>query len=138
MFKRIVFTILSFFLFCTFALAVEVGFTWNPNTESDLAGYRLYQSKVSGVYVKGVDTAVSDIPVGTEGTVIQITRGGTYFWVLTAYDEYGNESGFSNEVSEYFNFSAPANPGGLKTTTTKTTHTVMTETETVRIVKIGE
>lgn len=114
MFKKLLFTILSFFLFCTFAFATEVRFTWNPNTENDLKGYRLYQSKVSGVYVKGVDKAVADIPAGTEIAATHITKEGKYFWVLTAYDKHGNESGFSNEVSEYFNFSAPAIPAGFK------------------------
>lgn len=118
MFKRIIFTILSFFLFCTFALAVEVGFTWNPNNEGDLGGYRLYQTKIPGIYVKGVDVAVADIPAGTEVATIQITEGGTYYWVLTAYDKYGNESGFSNEVSEHFNFSAPKVPTGFKVSVT--------------------
>lgn len=120
MFKRIITTALMFFFLCTFALATEVRFTWNPNTESDLAGYRLYQSTTSGVYAVGADKAVADILAGTEIAATQITKEGKYFWVLTAYDKYGNESGFSNEVSEYFNFSAPAIPSGFKINVTVT------------------
>lgn len=120
MLKRIMLTILLFFFFCSLALATDVSFIWNPNTESDLKGYRLYQSKASGVYVKGADKAIADISVGTEVATIQITEGGKYYWVLTAYDNYGNESDFSNEVSEYFNFSAPAVPKGFKVSVTVT------------------
>ena len=120
MLKRIIFTILSFFLFSTLVFATEVGFIWNPNTERDLAGYRLYQSKVSGVYVKGVDKAIADIAAGTEVATTQITEGGTYGVGRTVYAEYGNESGFSNEVSEYFDFSAPAIPAGFKINVTVT------------------
>lgn len=77
--------------------AAEITLSWNPNTESDLAGYKIYQSTLSGQY---------GAPVATIGTVTQhtlalpaLTVDQTYFFSVTAYDVSGNESGKSNEVS---------------------------------------
>ena len=52
---------------CLLALAVcahaaDVKLQWDPNTESDLAGYRLYQNQDS---VALPFTRVQDIPKGT-------------------------------------------------------------------------
>ena len=121
MLKRLLFTISSFFLFfCATTFAADVGFIWDQNTETDLAGYRLYQSKASGVYVKGADKAVTTIPIEEDTATIQITKEGTYYWVITAYDTHGNESEFSNEVSESFDWTPPAVPKGLKINITVT------------------
>jgi hypothetical protein len=71
--------------------------TWDPNTESDLAGYKVYQATASGTY----GAALAIIPAGTltyQATVL--TANTTYFCVINAYDTSGNESPFSNEVSK--------------------------------------
>lgn len=96
----------------TFVSAKEVRFIWNANTEKDLKGYRLYQSSKSGVYNKKIIRAT--ILAGTQKAKINVTREGTHFWVLTAFDRYGNESGFSNEVKLYLNLSAPKTPLGFQ------------------------
>jgi len=82
-------------------------FIWDANSESDLAGYRLYQSQTSGNYV---DTFVSDIPAGTETVTISDVADGIYYWVLTAYDTDDNESGYSNEVMADLDTLAPDTP----------------------------
>lgn len=114
MFKRLMLVIVMLFFSCSILSATEIGFTWDPNSEVDLKGYRLYQTKASGVYIKGEDKAVATIPVGTEIASIHVEKEGLYYWVLTAFDKYGNESDFSNEVKHYFNFSPPAIPVGFK------------------------
>jgi len=73
----------------------KVSLTWTANSESDLAGYRLYRSNTSGedyalVVSLGLVSSYKD-----EGLV----NGQTYFYVLSAVDLGGHESGFSNEVS---------------------------------------
>lgn len=88
--------------------SANVTFQWDANTESDLAGYRLYQGVSSGVY----DAVVADIPAGTETVTIAVDDG-TYFWALTAYDADGNESGFSNEVMRRVDTTPPAPPTGF-------------------------
>jgi hypothetical protein len=78
----------------------EVQFSWDPNTEPDLAGYRLYRSRVSGWYLKG--NFLLEIPArpGEIKTfTVEKPSQGLHFWVVTAYDTGFNESGFSDEVA---------------------------------------
>jgi len=76
--------------------ATNVSFQWDANTESDLAGYRIYRSATSGTY-----TAADKVWEGTEITATENgVPDGTWFWVATAYDIYGNESGYSDELSK--------------------------------------
>lgn len=95
--------------------ASSVTFTWDANTEPDLAGYRLYQAASSGVYIYDAAHVVLTIPVGTTTGSIQ-SQDGTWFWVLTAYDTSGNESEPSNEVTESLDSIAPDAPTGAKVT----------------------
>lgn len=68
--------------------------TWNANTESDLAGYRLYQSTTSGTY--GSPIEVGNV---TSYAVNNLVSGTRYYFRLTAVDTSGNESSPSSEVS---------------------------------------
>lgn len=77
--------------------AAEVTLSWNANTESDLAGYKVYQSTTSGQYGPPVAT-LGKVTQHTL-TLPQLTVDATYFFTITAYDQAGNESGKSNEVS---------------------------------------
>lgn len=76
-----------------------INFVWNANQEEDLDGYHLYQSNKSGVYDIDKNKAVAVIPAGTEYCTLNDVPDGTWFWVLTAFDKVGNESGKSNEVT---------------------------------------
>jgi len=73
-------------------LAAEITLAWDPNPESDVAGYKVYYGTASGKYNHSVDV----------GNVTQATLHVSkkkYYISLTAYDIHGNESDFSNEVS---------------------------------------
>jgi len=84
-----------FYLCCSgLAWAAEVTLGWQPNTETDLAGYKLYRGIESGIYDTVVDTG--DVISYTDST---LEDGVTYYYSLTAYDTSNNESGYSNEVS---------------------------------------
>ena len=79
------------------ATSGTVTLNWLANTESDLAGYKIYRGTVSGSY--GSPIAVLS-NTATTHTVSALQSGTTYFFVITAYDAVGNESGYSNEVSK--------------------------------------
>ena len=75
----------------------SVTLTWRPNTESDLAGYKVYRANSSGAY----GAAIAAIPGNTTSyTATGLQFNATYFFVVTAYDIAGNESAYSNEVSK--------------------------------------
>ena len=77
-------------------------------TLTDLAGYKIYVGRATGVY----DAGVIDV-----GNILTITLTnfceGVYFFVATAYDTSGNESVYSNEVSKSLNL-PPAMPGNMR------------------------
>jgi hypothetical protein len=71
--------------------------TWSPNTESDLAGYKIYRATSSGGYGAPIATLQGNV---TTFIASGLQLGTTYFFVVTAYDSAGNESLHSNEASK--------------------------------------
>lgn len=69
--------------------------TWAANTESDLAGYKIYIGTQSGVY--GGPISVGQI---TTHQLTNLSLNTTYFISITAIDQAGNESPHSAEVSK--------------------------------------
>jgi hypothetical protein len=107
----IMITIIVWVMMGGMAQAGEVTLAWNANTESDLGGYRLYYGRAPGKYTYKTDA----------GNVTQFTLQGVennvkMYYVLTAYDIFGNESGYSNEVEHIIESDPgpPKNPGFLK------------------------
>lgn len=97
-------------------LGVTATLTWNPNTESDLAGYRVYQGTITGQYGPPTDVGLSTTYTVT---LPQLTIDQTYYFAVSAYDLAGNESGKSSEVSKLVtgipNVDAPpAPPTGVR------------------------
>jgi len=80
--------------FSEIALAGEIRLAWDPNTNPDLAGYRIYYGTASGSY-----TASVDVGNKTSYTITGLNQGQTYYLALTAYNTSGSESGYSGEVS---------------------------------------
>jgi hypothetical protein len=69
--------------------------SWDPNAESDLAGYKVYAGTASGTYGAPVD--VGNV---TTFEAINLQKGQTYYFAVSAYDTSQNASGYSNEVSK--------------------------------------
>jgi len=69
--------------------------TWNANTETDLAGYKVYFGTQSGVY--GAPVTLGKV---TSYTVTNLAKGNTYFFTVTAVDNAGNESKPAPELSK--------------------------------------
>jgi hypothetical protein len=79
---------------CGIAKGVSsVSLQWNPNTDPSVIGYNLYYGGASRSYT-------NMIPVGntTNAVVGGLTEGKTYFFAVTAYDAYGDESDYSDET----------------------------------------
>ncbi len=76
----------------------KVTLTWASNTESDLAGYKVYVGTSSGTYnFPGSPFTIGKI---TTYIVTNLQQKTTYFFAVSAYDLAGNESPLSNEVSK--------------------------------------
>jgi fibronectin type 3 domain-containing protein len=74
--------------------AHSVTLTWNPSPSS-VIGYDVYRSTQSGISY----TLLNSGPVSTTSfTDSTVTKGQTYFYVVTAVDSALVQSGFSNEV----------------------------------------
>lgn len=101
--------------------ANSVTLAWNPNTETNLAGYRLYYGNATRSYLTNqlCPTTVTTNIVGTttnrfcQTTITNLVVGRTYFFAVTAFTSDGLESDYSDEVT--FGFK-PAKPGGLRMT----------------------
>jgi fibronectin type 3 domain-containing protein len=74
--------------------------SWTANTETDLAGYKVYRATASGAY--GVPIATLNNST-TSYVASGLQQGMTYFFVITAYDTAANESPFSIEVTKTVN-----------------------------------
>ena len=73
--------------------ATSITLAWDPNSEPDMAGYKLYYGTTRGAYEFAID-------VGNQTTysISGFTEGEDYYFAVAAYNVYGLESAFSDEV----------------------------------------
>ena len=72
-----------------------VALTWTASVSTDVVGYNIYRSTVSGGPYSILDAA----PVATDGyTDSTVQSGQSYFYVVRAVDNTGTESINSSEV----------------------------------------
>ena len=90
------------------AQAESVKVAWDANSEADLAGYNLYYGSASRTYGPAIDVGL----VIEYSIDVSSWNDGVYYIAVTAYDNKGNESGYSNEVTYTIDHTAPANPTG--------------------------
>ena len=105
------------FLSSTALFAGETTLSWDApstNTEgtplTDLAGYFIYYGTATGDY-----SQIVDIGNVTTNQVTNLIDGITYYFAISAYDTYMNESDYSNEISRTIgtsNNSPTLHPGG--------------------------
>jgi len=73
----------------------SVSLSWTASTSPNISGYYVYRGTVSG----GPYTRLNSSPVAaTTYTDTTPQAGQTYYYVATAVNSNGLESGFSNEV----------------------------------------
>lgn len=96
------FAVLAFILFTQPAHAIlqDCTITWTPNSEADLAGYKVYVAPTAQGYTKGSPAlTVPKTQTVARCHALNLPSPNTYYFAVTAYDTSGNESGFSNELS---------------------------------------
>jgi hypothetical protein len=73
--------------------AASVTLAWDPNSEPDIAGYKLYYGKTSGSYESAIDVGNQ-----TSYSISDLEDGKTYYCMVRAYNIFGKESEFSSEL----------------------------------------
>lgn len=81
-------------LFIRPSVAGDLTLTWLPNTEPDLAGYKIYIGTQSYQY-----TTVIDVGLVTSYELSTLQDSVRYYFAVSAYDYWSNESALSWEVS---------------------------------------
>ncbi len=72
----------------------QVTLAWDQSTDPQVVGYKLHYGTSSGEY-----SAVFDAGNQPAATLSGLQSGVPYFFAATAYDAYGNQSGYSAEVT---------------------------------------
>ena len=105
------FTLFQLVIFFSNSFAAEVSLAWNPSTGNP-DGYRIHYGTSSGNYGQMID--VGNI---TEYTISGLNSDVTYYFVTSAYNDYG-QSGYSNEISWIYSANdtqtPPVPPTGLR------------------------
>jgi len=103
------FVLFSLILYSQDVSAGQITLAWNPPTTNaagaplrDLVGYKVYCGTASRVYSQVIDVG------NTTTYTIGNPTGETYYLAVTAYDAAGNQSAYSNEVSNALQAAVPA------------------------------
>jgi hypothetical protein len=94
------FFLFLFFLFSNPLQAAELSFAWTPNSDPNLAGYKIYYGTASRAYTVSIDVGnptITDNKVTCTLTVLP-QESTLYYFAATAYDVDGLESDYSTEV----------------------------------------
>ena len=74
-------------------------FSWQPNQEANLAGYKIHYGTTSGSYDTTTDAGKPTLVDGRIQTQVDnLTEGTTYYFAATAYDTNGVKSDYSTEI----------------------------------------
>lgn len=115
--------IITVTILARYAAAAEATFSWLPNTETDLAGYKIYYGPASRDYTTTIDCGLPAPVNGRVQYTVTDLPDTEMFFAATAYDTNGTESDFSVEVPAD---PAPGQVQGFSVTTTTTTTTTTT------------
>jgi len=89
------------------SIAGSATLSWNANTESDLAGYKIYYGASPrnsdcppGGYTEKIDAGKTATPENPSYKIENLENGKVYYFSVTSYDVSNKESCFSSEVSK--------------------------------------
>ncbi len=87
---------------------------WTANTDTDLAGYKIYFGQAPGVYSVSSDIGKTATPTNPLVSISTFNLSeGQWYVAVTAYDLAENESGKSVEVPFVFDHTGPGTPIGV-------------------------
>ena len=95
--KKFTLILVGLFFISAAAQAATILVEWDPNTEEDLAGYRVHYGWAAGEYTKVIEAGIE---TSCQFEAAPAT-GGTIHIAVTAYDTSGNESGYSDEATAF-------------------------------------
>ena len=100
------------------AEAAPVNLGWTPNTEPDIAGYRVYRSpqvcSAAGPIAPLLDATGRQVQVGKVSSYRdEVSADGPYCYQITAIDTANNESLRSNKAEAIVNAVPPSAPLNL-------------------------
>jgi hypothetical protein len=72
----------------------SVALAWSASPDTNAVGYNIYYGGARGDY-----TNVINVGNVTRATISGLTAGATYYFTATAYDDFGQESAYSSEIS---------------------------------------
>lgn len=101
-YRNIIHSILALFFilfFCGQAGAIDYTLSWKADSESDIAGYKVYYKANSSGQSSGDYDVEIDVGNVTSKIIEGLRDDVVYFFALKAYDSLGFESDFSNEIS---------------------------------------
>jgi len=106
--KQLLMSVIFVLMCISYAGTEDADLVWDANTESDLIGYNVYRSTTAGGQILGPEISphfldyvscwANDVTCA-EYYDDDLPYGLTLYWVVTAMDLAGNESGKSNEVN---------------------------------------
>jgi hypothetical protein len=102
--KKAILTVITFLLFMgSLSHAQDVTLSWDSSPSSSVTGYYVhYQKDDNTTPFSGTGAEEGDSPIDVEDNLTTTLTGlpdGDYYFAVTAYDDNGNESSYSNIVS---------------------------------------
>jgi len=73
----------------------SVELSWKASTNSHVVSYSVYRSTISGSSYGLSASAIGGLSYSDQS----VQTGGTYYYVVTAVDDQGRESGYSAQVA---------------------------------------
>ena len=100
--RALLFAVLAALAGPTLAHGASLKIAWTANTEPDVTGYKVHYGLASGAYISHLDVGNT-----VSWTVPGLQDAKTYYFAVTAYDSFGNESGYSGSRIVAMSFCEP-------------------------------
>lgn len=106
----------TFFLLCGTVLAsCSEDFSWLPNAEGNIVGYKIYYAQTNGgpypnfVYISNLTPVEGKI----QGSVTELNCGQQYYFICVAVNNVGVEGAYSSQATVTAGAGIPGMPNDL-------------------------